>query len=83
MNDVQITPPLLQVLSHQPAMAVVRLVLAAKKTALGDHFLRNAILNPPFFHEVEKPLLVGCPTALELLYWSSISCVGASSRRWT
>ena len=61
--DLDPTPSLGEVLRNQPSVAVVRLVLTAKETAVLDHPPRNRLLDSAPPHEFQKGVLVGHPTA--------------------
>ena len=67
VSDLDTTPMIVQILRHQPAVAVVGLIFAAQQAAVRKGFLRDRLVDPPLAHEVEEPGLVGLPIAASLL----------------
>jgi hypothetical protein len=61
--DFNIAPFLLQVFSNQATMAVVRLFLAAEKTACVKHLTCGGVLYVPGAHQSEELVFVQIPIA--------------------
>jgi len=79
MHDVDVPPFAGEVFRHQPAVAVVGLVLAAQKAAAVERFLRH-LLDAPLLHQGQEPPLVVGPSALLLLVEIE-DVLGGSQRR--
>jgi hypothetical protein len=45
MDDLNAAPVIVEVIGHDPAMAVLRLILAAQQTAIRHDFLRHDIFD--------------------------------------
>src|SRR2546423_14649039 len=65
--DRDAVPVLREVLSDQPAVAVVRLVLAAEQDGIVEQFPRDSMLNVPLPHEFQELVFVPRPARALLL----------------
>lgn len=70
MDDLNATPVIVEVIGHNPAMAVLRLILAAQQTAVRYDFLRHNILDVPLTQERTESGFVCLPIRLLCLIFS-------------
>src|SRR5438067_7909671 len=64
VGDDHVVPAVPQILSDEPPMTAVWLVLAAQETPVGDDIARYHLLDAPPLHQRKKLALVGRPAAL-------------------
>jgi hypothetical protein len=83
MDHVHIAPLSREILGDESAVAVAWLVLAAQEATVRDDLARHRLLDASLAHERQEPCFVRFQSAPRFRYAASISCVGASSGRWT
>ena len=66
MDDFDITPFPVQVLSNQPAMTAVGFVLAAQQASVGNCPFYSPFPDAPLVHKSEKLAFVGLPVVMFL-----------------
>jgi hypothetical protein len=67
MLDVDVTPVLLEVFSHQPSVAVVWLFFTAKEAGTVNEIAGDRAFDVTFVHQFQEALLVKRPVSLVLL----------------
>src|SRR5579884_2600595 len=80
MNDVHVTPTLLEVLRHESAVTVMGLVFAAKQATISNHLLRDLLFAPALAQKSGELPLVIHPAAPSLLVPAHLLLRGPQGR---